>query len=59
MINLTLNSMNLLKDKINLLIYLGETNGYVAECREIAVVSQGLTLDETINDIREAVALHL
>jgi predicted RNase H-like HicB family nuclease len=32
---------------------------YVAECLEIAVVTQGKTLDETINNLREAVALHL
>ena len=32
---------------------------YVAECFEIAVVTQGKTLDETISNLREAVALHL
>ncbi|MBI1744158.1 type II toxin-antitoxin system HicB family antitoxin [Candidatus Acetothermia bacterium] len=32
---------------------------YVAECLEIAVVTQGKTLDETIENLREAVALHL
>ncbi len=32
---------------------------YVAECLEIAVVTQGRTLDETIANLREAVALHL
>lgn len=32
---------------------------YVAECHEIAVVTQGRTLDETITNLREAVALHL
>ena len=32
---------------------------YVAECLEIAVVTQGKTLDETISNLREAVALHL
>lgn len=32
---------------------------YVAECFEIAVVTQGRTLDETIANLREAVALHL
>ncbi len=48
-----------LKDTINVIIYLGENQGYVAECQEIAVVTQGLTLDETIKNIQEAVALHL
>ena len=32
---------------------------YVAECVEIAVVTQGVTLDETIANLREAVSLHL
>lgn len=32
---------------------------YVAECLEIAVVTQGRTLDETAEALREAVALHL
>jgi predicted RNase H-like HicB family nuclease len=37
----------------------GEVKGYVAECWEIAVVTQGGTLDETVRNLREAVALHL
>ena len=32
---------------------------YVAECLEVAVVTQGETLDETLENLREAVALHL
>ena len=32
---------------------------YVAECLEIAVVTQGRTVDETVENLREAVALHL
>jgi predicted RNase H-like HicB family nuclease len=32
---------------------------YVADCAEIAVVTQGRTVDETIANLREAVALHL
>lgn len=32
---------------------------YVAECFEIAVVTQGKTLDETVANLKEAVALHL
>ena len=32
---------------------------YVAECHEIAVVTQGKTLDQTIDNLKEAVALHL
>ena len=34
-------------------------NFYVAECMEIAVVTQGKTLDETIVNLEEAVALHM
>jgi len=32
---------------------------YVGECLEVAVVSQGRTLDELVDGLREAVALHL
>ncbi len=32
---------------------------YFAECVEIAVVTQGKTLDETLANLQEAVALHL
>lgn len=32
---------------------------YLAECVEIAVVTQGKTLDETLVNLQEAVALHL
>jgi len=32
---------------------------YVAECLEVAVVTQGRTLDETLANLQEAVALHL
>jgi predicted RNase H-like HicB family nuclease len=34
-------------------------SGYVATCDEIAVVTQGETLDEVTTNLREAVALHL
>ena len=32
---------------------------YVAECMEISVVTQGKTIDETVSNLQEAVALHL
>ena len=32
---------------------------YMAECLEIAVVTQGSTLDETLSNLQEVVALHL
>ena len=43
---------------IKAFIYKGDEY-YVAECLEIAVVTQGKTLDETIANLREAVTLHL
>jgi len=36
----------------------GDTH-YVAECMDIAVVTQGKTLDEVLANLQEAVALHL
>ena len=32
---------------------------FVAECVEIPVVTQGLTIDETLANLKEAMALHL
>lgn len=32
---------------------------YAAECLELPVVTQGRTLDETVTNLREAIALHL
>jgi predicted RNase H-like HicB family nuclease len=32
---------------------------YAAECLELPVVTQGRTLDETVSNLREALALHL
>lgn len=32
---------------------------YVAECLEVAVVTQGTTADEVLENLREAIALHL
>lgn len=34
-------------------------NHYVAECEQLAVITQGTTIDETIQNLREAVELHL
>lgn len=47
-----------MRRSIKAFIYKGETH-YVAECMEIAVVTQGKTLDETIANLKEAVSLHL
>jgi predicted RNase H-like HicB family nuclease len=43
---------------IHATIIKGETH-YVAECEQLAVVTQGVTIDETIQNLREAVELHL
>src|SRR5713101_7402269 len=37
----------------------GEQSGYVAECFEVPVVTQGQTLDQVTKNLREAIALHL
>lgn len=36
-----------------------EHGWYTAECLELAVVTQGRTLDETVANLREAIELHL
>ncbi len=48
-----------LQHTIKAVVRPGEQSGFVAECVEVAVVTQGRTLDETIANLREAVALHL
>lgn len=44
---------------IQAVIYPGDESGYVAECLNLAVVTQGQTLDETVQNLREALQLHL
>lgn len=39
-------------------IHKGDTH-YIAECLEISVVTQGKSIDEAINNLKEAVSLHL
>ena len=48
-----------LQQTIKAVIRPGDESGYVAECLEIPVVTQGATLDETVVNLHEAVALHL
>lgn len=48
-----------LQRTIKAVIRPGEQSGYVAECLEIPVVTQGRTLDEVARNLREAVELHL
>jgi len=47
-----------MKRTIKAFVNRGETH-YVAECLEINVVTQGETLDETVANLEEAVALFL
>jgi predicted RNase H-like HicB family nuclease len=51
--------MSYLQQTIKAVIRPGDEGGYVAECLEIAVVTQGQTLDETVKHLQEATALHL
>ncbi len=51
--------MSYLQQTIKAVIRPGDEVGYVAECLEIAVVTQGQTLDETVKHLQEATALHL
>jgi len=51
--------MKSLQRTIKAIIRPGEESGYIAECVEIAVVTQGATLDEVTRHLQEAVALHL
>lgn len=51
--------MKSLQHTIKAVIRRGEETGYVAECVEIGVVTQGETLDEVTSNLREAAALFL
>lgn len=48
-----------LQHTIKAVIRPGEQSGFVAECLEIPVVTEGATLDEVAANLKEAVALHL
>ena len=48
----------MLRRMIPVHIFRGERK-YVAECMDLPVVTEGLTLDEVTANIREAVGLHL
>ena len=47
-----------MKKIIQVRIYKGEKY-YIAECLDLPVVTQGKTLDEAAENIREAIDLHL
>lgn len=47
------------KKSITAIIYIGDDFGYVADCVEISVVTQGDSLDEVVKNLTDAVFLHL
>ncbi len=51
--------MSHLQQNIHVIIRAGDERGYFAECIEIPVVTQGMTLDEVSQNLVEAVSLHL
>jgi len=51
--------MTKLSPKVNAIIRSGEQQGYVGECVEISIVTQGNTLDEVVNNLQEDILLHL
>ena len=51
--------MKNLQKTIKAITRAGDEGGYVAECMEVAVVTQGKTLDEILRNLKEAVVLHL
>lgn len=48
-----------LQQTIKSFIRPGDQSGYITECLEVAVVTQGETLDEVVKNLREAMSLHL
>lgn len=48
-----------LQKTIKAVIRSGEQSGNIAECLELPVVTQGQTLDEVSQNLREAIQLHL
>ncbi len=51
--------MSYLQQNIHAIIRPGDERGYIAECLEISVITQGQTLDEISHNLVEAVSLHL
>lgn len=47
-----------LRDSVHAVVSRG-ARAFVVECLEVAVVTQGTTLDEAVANLREALALHL
>ncbi len=50
--------MKHLQHSIKAVITHGDEFGYVGSCFDLPVVTQGLTLDEVVNNLKEAIELH-
>jgi len=46
------------RNVIQIILYPGNESGYVAECVNLPVVTQGQTIDDTVKNMKEALALH-
>lgn len=44
---------------IQIRVFPGEQSGFVAECIDLPVVSQGETIDKALENVRQALELHL
>jgi predicted RNase H-like HicB family nuclease len=44
---------------IQIRVFPGEQSGFVAECIDLPVVTQGKTIDEALENVRQALELHL
>ena len=47
-----------MKKIIQVKIFRGEKH-YIAECLDLPVITQGITLDEVVENIKDAIDLHL
>ncbi len=47
------------RNVIQIILYPGDQSGYVAECVNLSIVTQGLTIEGTVKNMQEALALHL
>ena len=48
-----------LREKIHATVCPSDQSGYVTECQEFAILTQGNTLDEFMQNLSEAVSLYL
>ena len=46
------------RNVIQIILYPGAESGYVAECVNLPVVTQGKSIDDTVKNMKDALALH-